>query len=319
MPQEFWREVVDRVAAEVPGTLLLAEAFWLLEGYFVRTLGMHRVYNSAFMNMLRDEENAKYRTVIKKTIEFDPDILKRYVNFMSNPDERTAVDQFGKGDKYFGVCTLLATLPGLPMFGHGQIEGFAETLWHGVSPRRITTSSRINWLVHATNVRFLRCCIVAALFAEVHNFLLYDFWTDQDKSNENVFAYSNRLGDQKRSSFINNRYGDTGGWVRMSCAYADKAEGRQLRRRSLGEAFGLSHNGDMFIAFRDALTGLEFLHRSHGLAEQGIRVELGAYKCHVFLDWRELRDDGVQPWGILCDMLGGRGVRVYTMLSDCWS
>ena len=46
MPTEFWREVVDRVAVEVPDTLLLAEAFWLLEGYFVRTLGMHRVYNS---------------------------------------------------------------------------------------------------------------------------------------------------------------------------------------------------------------------------------------------------------------------------------
>src|ERR1700761_3923854 len=120
MPHEFWREVVDRVAAEVPGTLLLAEAFWLLEAYFVRTLGMHRVYNSAFMNMLRDEENAKYRSYLKKTIEFDPDILKRYVNFMSNPDERTAIDQFGSGDKCFGVATLLATLPGLPMFGHGQ-------------------------------------------------------------------------------------------------------------------------------------------------------------------------------------------------------
>ena len=83
MPHEFWREVVDRVAVEVPDTLLLAEAFWMLEGYFVRTLGMHRVYNSAFMNMLRDEENAKYRSYLKKTIEFDPDILKRYVNFMS--------------------------------------------------------------------------------------------------------------------------------------------------------------------------------------------------------------------------------------------
>jgi len=33
-----------------------------MEGYFVRTLGMHRVYNSAFMNMLRDEENANYRS-----------------------------------------------------------------------------------------------------------------------------------------------------------------------------------------------------------------------------------------------------------------
>ena len=58
MSEEFWRQVVDRVAQEAPGTLLLAEAFWLLEGYFVRTLGMHRVYNSAFMNMLKDEENA---------------------------------------------------------------------------------------------------------------------------------------------------------------------------------------------------------------------------------------------------------------------
>ncbi len=67
MPHEFWREVVDRVAAEVPGTLLLAEAFWLMEGYFVRTLGMHRVYNSAFMVMMRDEDNAKYRSVIKNT------------------------------------------------------------------------------------------------------------------------------------------------------------------------------------------------------------------------------------------------------------
>jgi hypothetical protein len=112
MPVEFWREVVDRVAQEVPDTLLLAEAFWLMEGYFVRTLGMHRVYNSAFMNMLRDEDNAKYRWVMKNTLEFDPEVLKRFVNFMNNPDERTAVDQFGKGDKYFGVCTMMVTLPG---------------------------------------------------------------------------------------------------------------------------------------------------------------------------------------------------------------
>ena len=134
MPTEFWREVVDRVAAEAPDTLLLAEAFWLMEGYFVRTLGMHRVYNSAFMVMLRDEDNAKYRQVVKNTLEFDPEILKRYVNFMNNPDERTAVDQFGKGDKYFGVCTLMATMPGLPMFGHGQVEGFTER--YGMEYRR---------------------------------------------------------------------------------------------------------------------------------------------------------------------------------------
>ena len=65
IPEEFWREVVDRVAREVPDTLLLAEAFWMMEGYFVRTLGMHRVYNSAFMNMLKKEETKNTVTSVK--------------------------------------------------------------------------------------------------------------------------------------------------------------------------------------------------------------------------------------------------------------
>ncbi len=114
MPNEFWREVVDRMKEEMPDTLLLAEAFWLMEGYFVRTLGMHRVYNSAFMHMMMKEENEKYRLLVKNTLDFNPEILKRYVNFMSNPDEETAVNQFGKGDKYFGVCVTTDNDAGAP-------------------------------------------------------------------------------------------------------------------------------------------------------------------------------------------------------------
>ena len=53
---------------------------------------------------------------------------------MNNPDEETAVAQFGSGDKYFGVCTMMATMPGLPMFGHGQLEGFTEK--YGMEYRR---------------------------------------------------------------------------------------------------------------------------------------------------------------------------------------
>ena len=173
MPVEFWREVVDRVAAEVPDTLLLAEAFWLLEGYFVRTLGMHRVYNSAFMHMLRDEDGAGYRKVIKETIEFDPEILKRYVNFMSNPDEKTAIEQFGKGDKYFGVATVLATLPGLPMLGHGQVQGFGEK--YGMEFRRAMLDERPDpWLVERHEREIFPLLHRRAWFAEADDFLLYD-------------------------------------------------------------------------------------------------------------------------------------------------
>ena len=309
MPHEFWREVVDRVAAEIPGTLLLAEAFWLLEGYFVRTLGMHRVYNSAFMNMLRDEENANYRSVLKNTLEFDPEVLKRYVNFMNNPDERTAIDQFGKGDKYFGVCTMLATFPGLPMFGHGQIEGYGER--YGMEYRRSYYEETPDlWLVARHEREITPLLHRRALFAEVRDFLLYDFFADEGWVNEDVFAYSNRLGDHRAVVVYNNRYAAARGWIRVSCAYAEKQPdgGKHLRQRTLAESFGLSPDPNMFVAYRDALTGLEYLHRAGNLVHQGLRVELGAFKCLVLLDWRDICADGVRPWGALCDSLAGAGV-----------
>jgi glycosidase len=307
IPVEFWREVVDRVAAEAPDTLLLAEAFWLMEGYFVRTLGMHRVYNSAFMVMLRDEDNAKYRLVLKNTLEFDPDILKRYVNFMNNPDERTAVDQFGKADKYFGVCTMMATLPGLPMFGHGQVEGFTER--YGMEYRRAYYDEHPDTGLVAEHERRIAPLLHRRdLFAEAHQFRLYDFFTDEGWVNEDVFAYSNQRDGARALVVYHNRYAPTRGWVRMSCAWADKGADRRLVQASLGEALGASHDSAVFLVCRDVVTGLEHLHHARTLAESGLRVELPAYGCHVFVDWREVVDDGRRPWRALADGLGGRGV-----------
>jgi glycosidase len=306
MPHEFWREVVDRVAAEVPGTLLLAEAFWLMEGYFVRTLGMHRVYNSAFMVMLRDEDNAKYRSVIKNTLEFDPDIMKRYVNFMSNPDERTAIDQFGKGDKCFGVTVMMSTLPGLPMFGHGQIEGFTEK--YGMEYRWPRYEENPDPVMVARHDREIAPLLKRRwLFAESANFLLYDFFQDSGSVDENVFAYSNRSGGERALVVYNNRYGETHGTIDFSAAYADKGSG-QLKQRRLSEGLGLSGDGSAVLACRDSLTGLEFLRRASEVTERGLRLHLHAYQAYVFLEWRELRSTAEQPWDRLADHLAGRGV-----------
>ena len=306
MPHEFWREVVDRVAAEVPGTLLLAEAFWLMEGYFVRTLGMHRVYNSAFMNMMRDEENAKYRSVLKNTLEFDPDIMKRYVNFMSNPDERTAIDQFGKGDKYFGVAVMMSTLPGLPMFGHGQIEGFTEK--YGMEYRWPRYEENPDHRLVERHEREIAPLLKQRwLFAESAHFLLYDFFTGSGAVDENVFAYSNRTGNGRALVVYNNRYGSSHGTIDYSAAFADKGAG-QLRQRRLAEGLGLSGDRTVVAAWRDSLTELEYLRRASHLLDRGLTLELHAYQCHVFLDFRELRPTAPEPWDQLADFLNGRGV-----------
>jgi glycosidase len=311
MPNEFWREVVDRVAAEVPGTLLLAEAFWLLEGYFVRTLGMHRVYNSAFMNMLRDEENAKYRSYLKKTIEFDPDILKRYVNFMSNPDERTAIDQFGSEDRYFGVCTLLATLPGLPMFGHGQIEGFTEK--YGMEYKQARMDEWPNEDLIARHQREIAPLLKnRQLFAGSSDFFLYDFWTENGTVDENVFAYSNlsyarQSGPDRAIVFFNNRYNSTRGTIHTSAASMDKGSGN-LRSQRLTNALRLASSDEVIVAYKDRATGLEYLRRSRDIDHHGLNLELRAYQYVVLQNWRELQSTATHPWDRLCDALNGGGV-----------
>jgi glycosidase len=301
LPNEFWREVVDRVAAEVPDTLLLAEAFWMMEGYFVRTLGMHRVYNSAFMHMLRDEDNAKYRQVMKNTLEFDPQVLKRYVNFMNNPDEKTAAEQFGTTDKYFGVCTLMVTLPGLPMLGHGQVEGYREK--YGMEYRRPKWDESVDeGLVRGHEQRIFPLTHRRHIFAEVDNFLLYDFFTPEGTVNEDVFAYSNRAGQERGLVIYQNKYAETRGWIKTSAAAMDKARGLLVRKDL---AAGLELPSDGYAIFKEYAGGMEYIRSCRELTEKGLFVVLGGYQCQVFLDWRFV--DGEQ-WKAVCEACNGAGV-----------
>jgi predicted flap endonuclease-1-like 5' DNA nuclease/glycosidase len=292
VPLEFWREVVDRCAVEAPDTLLLAEAFWMMEGYFVRSLGMHRVYNSAFMNMLRDEKNGEYLEIIKNTLEFEPEILKRFVNFMNNPDEKTAVEQFGKGDKYFGVATLMATLPGLPMLGHGQIEGYAEK--YGMEYRRAYYDETPDGgLVGYHGSQIFPLFKKRHLFADTQNFALFDF-------GHSVYAYSNRVGSERALVVFNNSARHVSGNVKHGIT------GRK-QTVSLPGALGVNASRQHFLIYRDLVSNLEFIRNAEDIAQVGLHLELPAYARAVMLDWQEVYDtDG--RYQKVAQMLGGHGV-----------
>ena len=305
MPQEFWREVVDRINEENPDTLLLAEAFWLLEGFFVRTLGMHRVYNSAFMNMLRDEDNAMYRLVLKNTLQFDPEILKRFVNFMNNPDEETAIKQFGDSGKYFGVCLMMITMPGLPMFGHGQIEGFHEK--YGMEYRRPYWDEKINLNLLRQHEKLIFPIMKKRyLFANADNFLLYDFWSG-NMVNEDVFAYSNRVNTERALIIYHNKYAETKGFIKSSVGFAVKQNDDNIQtQKTLIEGLNLPKEG--YCIFKDYITGLEYIRRNQDLHEQGMYLELQAFQCFLFMDFQIVNDNEFFHYAQLYDLLGGRGV-----------
>ncbi|MGW8312081.1 MAG: alpha-amylase family glycosyl hydrolase [Desulfuromonadales bacterium] len=303
-PVEFWREVVDRINREVPDTLLIAEAFWLMESYFVRNLGMHRVYNSAFMNMLKREENAKYRKILKDILAYNPEILKRYVNFMNNPDEATAVEQFDKGDKYFGVATLLATLPGLPMFGHGQVEGYREK--YGMEYRRAYWDEKpdAGFVAHHERQIFplLR---IRHLFAGVDHFSLYDF-VSAHGIDDNVYAYSNGPAGSKVLVVYNNSVQPTQGSLHQAAPKASpQQEGAAWPMPPLWRELGLDPARGAYCRFRN-LAGAEYLRKVDDIS-QGFALQLGSYEHLVFHGF-QLLDDADGSWEKLDRRLQGRPV-----------
>ena len=294
MPREFWREVVDRVAAEVPGTLLLAEAFWLLEGYFVRTLGMHRVYNSAFMNMLRDERNADYRLVIRNTLEFDPAILGRFVNFMSNPDERTAVDQFGTGDKYFGVAALHGDAARAADVRARPDRGLHREVRHGVPPGRSSTSRSTRACSPTTSGRSSRSSTAGPSFAGADGFRLYDVvdrrrlgqrgrlrLLERRAAAASARSSSTTTGTPRRAARSASRSGSTVATRTASagCAARRWPSGLGLERPR-GPLAADPRRDDR--ARGAALVGRDRPRRARG-------SQLGAYRCHVLVDLERAR------------------------------
>lgn len=307
IPEEFWREVVDRIAKEVPDTLLLAEAFWMMEGYFVRTLGMHRVYNSAFMNMLKNQENQKYRQAIKNTLEFEPEILKRYVNFMNNPDEETAIAQFGDGDRYFAVMTLLATLPGLPMVGHGQIEGFHEK--YGMEYQRAYFDEKPNqWLIDEHQRRIFPLFRKRYLFSEVEHFNLYDV-KHYDNIEESVFAYVNGYGNERTLVLVNNRYERVEGSIHTSTPKLVKeSEEKRTETITLADNLGLHFNAKNYVLLDSFSDGLTYILPSISIFESGFFLSLNGYEAKVYWNIREVEDsDGA--YEKLWKEYGAKGIK----------
>ncbi|MDD8013134.1 MAG: hypothetical protein PHX05_06635, partial [Acidobacteriota bacterium] len=208
------------------------------------------------------------------------------------------------------VCTLMAALPGLPMVGHGQIEGFREK--YGMEYRKAYLDERADdELVGRHERQIFPLLRRRALFSGVKDFLLYDFFLSSGAVDENVIAFSNRHEGERCLVVVHNRFADTAGWVRVSAAYAgeERAGGpRSLQRQDLGQGLGLRNEPGWFVVFRDAVSGLEYIRPASELCANGMFIELHAYQTHVFLDFREMADDAGAHLARLSAYLQGRGV-----------
>jgi len=224
---------------------------------------------------------------------------------MNNPDEETTIAQFGDGDKAFGVATLMATLPGLPMFGHGQVEGLREK--YGMEYRRAKLDERpAPGMVDRHRAQIAPLLERRRAFAGTDRFRLFEVHGAHGPLHD-VFAYANgEQGGPANLVLYHNRYGEAYGTIRHTAPFPDRSGGG-TRRERLEDVLRLRGGVDRFVRYRDLTSGDEHLARSDAWRDDGLSVHLGAYQCRVLLDIREIRDtDG--RWERLLNHLNGSGV-----------
>jgi hypothetical protein len=113
----FWREAIARLRRRHPGFLLLAEAYWGLEGRLLDE-GFDFVYDKTLYDRLRGHDAEAVRAHLRA----DPAFQSRLCRFVENHDEERAVEAFGLEGSLAAAAVALCA-PGLKLIHDGQLEG----------------------------------------------------------------------------------------------------------------------------------------------------------------------------------------------------
>ena len=164
----------------------------------------------------------------------------------------------------------------------------------------------------ATSARSSRCCTAARCSPGCENFLLYDFFTPDGWVNEDVFAYSNGLGERARAGGLPQPV-----WRHPRLdPHVGRLFGQRSRTASARSSSAPWAKGWACTAARGAYLHLPRPgHRAgvHPLQpgdrpSRACSSSLHAYEYHVFLDFREV---ATMTWGSyrrVNEYLAGRGV-----------
>ena len=282
-PHEFWREVVDRVAAEAPDTLLLAEAFWLMEGYFVRTLGhaprlQQRVHAHAprrgqrglparhqgharvrpgdpqAVRELHDEPRREDRD---RAVRQRRQVLRRRD---ADRDDAGPADDRPRPDR-----GLQPRSTGWSSAGRACDEAPNEGL---VAPAR----ARLAPLLHGAVVR--RGARLPAVRRARPT---------AAASVDDVFAYSNGRGAEPVAGRLPQQVRRHGGLdPGLDGVRGKDGDGSKRSAATLASALGLPGDDGAFVAFREARSGLEYLRSGREVHDRGLFFALDAYGTMVF-------------------------------------
>jgi len=145
------------------------------------------------------------------------------------------------------------------------------------------------------------------LFSQVENFEFYDFIDKNGDLNQNVYAFSNRAGNQSALVLYNNSYYETEGSIAFSSPKMISGNGGMKRPHHITELLNIKPYREYYYIYTDHRTQLQYLISGKEIAENGFRIQLFGYQYRVCLHFREVYD-GEGRYEKLYHLLNGKGV-----------
>ncbi|MEE9432271.1 MAG: alpha-amylase family glycosyl hydrolase [Melioribacteraceae bacterium] len=247
---DFWKICINEVKSKRKDFLFIGEAYWDLE-WELQSLGFDFTYDKTLLDRLK----SGYVEDIRGHLNAEDNYQEKSVRFLENHDEERAITSLGN-EKAKAAAVIISTIKGIHFYYDGQLEGKKTRLPVQLGRERIEKENVImsafySKLLSITNLDIFRK-------GEWEQLLTAPAW-------EGSFTYKNILvwrliyNERKRLVVVN--YSDSVAQCRIKLSVENHHEK---------------------LMMKDVLNDKEYVRNTNKINEEGLFVELGAYKSHIF-------------------------------------
>jgi len=243
--EEFWAEVRE----SLPDSILIAESYWDTE-WQLQQMGFDYTYDKTLYDRMETFSVQDIYLHLKADIDFQ----KKLTRFIENHDEQRSCDIFGK-EKLEAVAVLFATLPGMKLYYHGQLEG--NTIKIPVQLRRVMYEEP------DSAVKKLYEKLLSITSQEIFHdgeWQLRDVYSITDDGADALIAYTWHYRDRIKLVAVNLSQAPAKGTVQLGPLVSRERE----------------------YTLYDELHGEKYIRTGNDMDSPGMIVELAPFKANVF-------------------------------------
>jgi hypothetical protein len=242
---EFWQDA----RSALPDMILIAEAYWDTE-LRLQQMGFDYVYDKKLYDQVIGASASEVNHHLKSDVSYQ----KKLVRFIENHDEPRSAAVFGP-DKLKAAAALLATLPGMKLYHHGQLEG-----------KKIKIPMQLCRITDETADKELMDFYKKLLFITSQDIFsdgrweLKDVYSSGDESFKNLIAFVWASAKNEKLIVVNvNEY---------------RSQGRISLKKEIS---GYGNYG-----LHDELNDLRYVRNGREMADPGLHVVLEVFQSHIF-------------------------------------